>query len=78
MVLLQGDRHKVPSMQHLQMQPFLSPSSLYPTGQLHWKDPAWFWHMCSQPPLLEEHSSTSKTQRGQRAGGSTSLGNTKL
>lgn len=73
MVLLERDGHRVLSTQHLQMQPLLSPSSLYPMGQPHWKDPTWFWQVCSQPPLLEEHSSTSRTQRGQQAGGSTSL-----
>lgn len=45
---------------HLRIQLLRSSSSLYPISQPHWKDPSWFWHVCSHPPLWEEHSSTSK------------------
>ena len=38
--------------------------SLYPELQEQVKEPAVFWHLCSQPPFCTEHSSTSVEWQG--------------
>ena len=45
------------------MQESRSSSRRKPRRQKHWKEPALFWHVWSQPPLTARHSSTSKQHR---------------
>lgn len=48
------------------MQESRSSSRRKPRRQKHWKEPALFWHVWSQPPLAARHSSTSKQQTQHR------------
>lgn len=47
------------------MQDCRSSSRRKPRRQKHWKEPALFWHVWSQPPLAARHSSTSKQTQTQ-------------
>lgn len=48
---------------YLQIQDCRSSPRRKPRRQKHWKEPAMFWHVWSQPPLEARHSSTSEQHR---------------